>query len=206
MSRSVHVDGEAVGSRLGIHEVLSSIEGSEGLDAVDRSVGRWAGRLGDGRRGELLRGKWLGHALHPALTDVPIGCWTSAWLLDMVGGRRARPAAQRLIGIGLLAVVPTALTGAADWSAIADKPRRRVGLAHALSNTVATALFTMSWRSRRRGHYAAGVTWGMFAAAAATVGGHLGGHLAFGQPASESTPAETAPAETAPTEPPTAPS
>lgn len=175
------IDEGVAGRRLGIHEVLSGIEGSEGLDAVDRSVGRVAGRLGEGRRGDLLRGKWLGHALHPALTDIPIGCWTSAWFLDMVGGRRSRPAAQRLIGIGLLAVVPTAMTGAADWASIDDKPRRRVGLAHTLSNSIAAALFTLSWLSRRRGRHTTGVALGVFAAAAATVGGHLGGHLAFGE-------------------------
>src|SRR5438067_491099 len=37
----------------------------------------------------LLRGDWLGHPLHPALTDVPIGCWTASVLLDMVCESRA---------------------------------------------------------------------------------------------------------------------
>jgi hypothetical protein len=36
----------------------------------------------------LLAGTWLGHSLHPLLTDFPLGCWSSASLLDLLGGRR----------------------------------------------------------------------------------------------------------------------
>ena len=56
-----------------------------------------------GRRPRLrdaLDGRWLGAPLHPVLTDVPIGAWTVALLLDRVepdrrrgavsGGRRSR--------------------------------------------------------------------------------------------------------------------
>ena len=38
---------------------------------------------------DALSGIWLGHALHPLLTDLPIGTWTSAVLLDWLGGGRA---------------------------------------------------------------------------------------------------------------------
>ena len=35
---------------------------------------------------ELLHGgRWAGHALHPALSDLPIGFWSGSLLLDMVG-------------------------------------------------------------------------------------------------------------------------
>ena len=54
----------------------------------------------------MLRGEWLGHALHPTLTDVTLGTWTSATLLDLFGGRDSSAAAQRLIGTGLLAAGP----------------------------------------------------------------------------------------------------
>lgn len=167
--------------RLGIHDVLSRIETDERLDAVDGSAAPYAQRLADGRLGPGLRGEWMGHSLHPALTDLPIGCWTSAWFLDILGGKRSRPAAQRLIGIGLLAVIPTALTGAADYASIKDRPKRRVGVAHMVSNSLATVLYAMSWRNRRRGRHARGVALGFVAAGVATVGGYLGGHLAFGE-------------------------
>jgi hypothetical protein len=43
--------------------------------------------FGTGKRSAVLRGEWLGHAVHPVLTDVVIGTWTSASLLDVLGGR-----------------------------------------------------------------------------------------------------------------------
>ena len=64
--------------------------------------------FGNGRRGSLLRGEWLGHAVHPLLTDVVLGTWTSASVLDLVGGADASASAQKLVGTGLLAAGPTA--------------------------------------------------------------------------------------------------
>ena len=54
---------------------------------------------------DALSGVWLGHALHPLLTDLPIGTYTSAVLLDWLGGKAGRTAADRLIGLGLLFTV-----------------------------------------------------------------------------------------------------
>jgi len=73
--------------------------------------------FGTGTRASVLRGDWLGHAVHPLLTDLVIGTWTSATLLDLFGGRESSIPAQRLIGTGLLAVGPTAWSGWAEWSA-----------------------------------------------------------------------------------------
>ena len=75
---------------------------------------------------DVLRGTWLDHPVHPMLTDLPIGFWTSAWVLDIVGGKKDRDAARRLIGAGVLCAVPAALTGAADWSDT-EGASRRVG-------------------------------------------------------------------------------
>src|SRR6185369_10409995 len=61
---------------------------------------------------DVLSGTWLDHPLHPMLTDLPIGFWTSAWVLDIVGGERDRDAARTLIGAGVLCAVPAALSGA----------------------------------------------------------------------------------------------
>src|SRR5258705_4896546 len=65
---------------------------------------------------DALSGTWLSHPLHPMLTDLPIGFWTSAWVLDIVGRERDRDAARQLVGAGVLCALPAALTGAADWS------------------------------------------------------------------------------------------
>ncbi len=130
-----------------------------------------------GTRGEVLRGEWLGHALHPLLTDLVLGSWTSATVLDVVGGQQSRTAARRLLGVGLLAAGPTAWTGWAEWSEAGARDRR-VGLVHAITNGLAIATYTSSWLARRRGEHGKGVRRALAGAAIASVGGYLGGHLA----------------------------
>jgi nitrite reductase/ring-hydroxylating ferredoxin subunit/uncharacterized membrane protein len=125
---------------------------------------------------DTLSGTWLGHPLHPMLTDLPIGFWTSAFTLDLVGGRGARRAATRLVGWGVLSAVPTALSGAADWGDTTGR-ERRIGLVHAAANTTALGCYAASWIARHRGHHWRGVALGLAGATAATVGGYLGGHL-----------------------------
>jgi nitrite reductase/ring-hydroxylating ferredoxin subunit len=97
-------------------------------------------------------------------------------VLDIVGMRRSRPAAELLVALGVVSALPTAASGAADWSDTTGGSRR-VGLVHAVANTSAIALYAWSWRARRRDHYGRGVALGMLGATAATIGGYLGGHL-----------------------------
>ncbi len=129
---------------------------------------------------EALGGRWLGHPLHPALTDLPIGCWTSAWFLDLIGGTHSRPAAQLLTGLGVLTAVPTIVTGVIAYSGVEDDPSRRVGIVHAIGGAAATGAYAASWWQRRTGHWARGVAWGVLGASVATATASLGGHLAFG--------------------------
>ena len=128
---------------------------------------------------DLLSGTWLGHPLHPPLTDVVVGTWTSSWLLDMFG-KRARPASQLLIGAGILAALPTAAAGASDWVDLRGGARR-VGLVHALGNTTALTLQILSLLARRRGNHGTGVGLSTLAMATATLSAWLGGHLSFGR-------------------------
>ena len=154
------------------------LESLSALDPVVRTVRPFADALvADPARRDLLRGAWLGHPLHPVLTDLPIGLWTSATVLDVVGGRTARPAARRLLGLGLLAAAPTAWTGWADWSALGER-EQRVGVVHASTNALAVVLFASSWLARRRGDHRRGQALGLAATTALGVGGYLGGHLA----------------------------
>jgi len=136
-----------------------------------------------------LAGDWLGHALHPMLTDLPIGCWTSATILDVVGGRSSRRAAQMLVGMGIVSVPITALTGLSDWRASDDRRVQRVGLVHAAFNVCATVAYWRSWTLRRRNHHLRGVMWGLGGGLLATAGGYLGGHLAYGIDLSSAPPA-----------------
>lgn len=45
----------------------------------------------------FLHGTWLGHPLHPVLTDVPIGAWTAALALDAMESISGLPLNLRLI-------------------------------------------------------------------------------------------------------------
>jgi hypothetical protein len=76
---------------------------------------------------DVLDGVWLGNPLHPALTDVPLGAWTTALALDLAGS----DAADGALAVGILGAVPAALTGLNDWSHLKDESRR-LGTVHAL--------------------------------------------------------------------------
>jgi len=136
--------------------------------------------LGQGGLKDFLRGRWLGHPLHPAATDVPIGAWTSAAILDLVGGERAQPAADILVATGIAAAVPTAASGWADWSEIERPEAKRVGVAHALANNVTLGVYIASLVARAQGRRGRGVLLGLAGLGGLTAGGYLGGHLAYG--------------------------
>jgi uncharacterized membrane protein len=163
---------------VGVAGAVERIAGFEALDRVGDPLQRAVQRsLGTEPLGSVLRGEWLGHPLHPALTDLPIGFWTSSWVLDF-GGRRTRRTSDAMLAAGLLAAVPTALAGLADW-ADRDRPDRRLGLAHLAANSAATLLYTASLAARLRNQRARGIALAWAGAAAATAGAAAGGHLAF---------------------------
>ncbi len=160
------------------------VESIGALDAPGRKIAETVrGAIGPGALRDAISGTWIGHALHPLLTDVVIGSWTSATVLDLIGGPDSERAAQRLIGVGIAAYGPTALTGVSDWadSELGNDGVRRVGLVHAATNATALALYTASLVHRRRGNRAKGVSLGLAGLGVASAGGYLGGHLAFRQ-------------------------
>jgi uncharacterized membrane protein len=160
---------------------VRTIENEQRLDQVAERLQTVAGKLGEGRRGELLKGNWLGHAVHPLLTDFPLGMWMSANVLDLVGGKGSRKAAQRLVGLGLLAVPATAATGMADWGTVRDERAKRVGVVHAVGNSIVGMCYFRSWRKRRKGKYLSGKVWALVGGLLAWGTGYLGGHLSFGR-------------------------
>jgi len=163
-------------------EALVELAGQASLlDAPAKPIGKAMRGAGPGPVKDLLSGTWIGHAIHPLLTDVVIGCWTSASLLDLLGGKEHDQAARRLIAAGIVAYPITALTGVSDWadSEAVDSDVRRVGLVHAASNSIALGLYAASLKARRNGRHGRGVALALAGAGAMGVGGHLGGHLAF---------------------------
>ncbi len=158
---------EMIAERIAQLDVLDTV--SEPLQKAVRTAVPQESELKD-----LLSGTWLGHPLHPPLTDVVIGTWTSALLLDLVGGERTEEAADRLVAAGVVTALPTAAAGASDWSDTGGG-ERRVGIVHALANSAGVACFTASWVARKRGRRAKGVVLGMvghaFVVSAATSAG-----------------------------------
>lgn len=132
----------------------------------------------DAARRSPLHSDVLGHSLHPALTDVTVGCWTGATVLDLAGGRRSRHAALVLTGAGVAAAMPTAVAGAADWAGLTGG-ERRIGAVHALGTDIATFLVIGSLVARLRGRHSLGVRLGVAANVVMAGAGFLGGHLAL---------------------------
>lgn len=122
-----------------------------------------------------LDGVWLGNPLHPALTDVPLGAWTAAAVLDLAGSE----AADGALAVGVAGAVGATLTGLNDWSHLRGRPKR-IGTAHALLNGFALALSAGSLLARRRGRRGLGKALSGLGYAGATASAHLGGELSFG--------------------------
>ena len=163
-----------------LEPLIRRVESAEALDAPAKSVGRFIrNKVAQGKNKELLSGTWLGHAVHPMLTDVVIGSFISASVLDVLAGREGNKASKRLIALGIAAYTPTALTGLNDWadSEVADDRIRRAGAVHALTNATAAWLYAASLVARRRGARGAGVVFSTAGASVLMAGGYLGGHL-----------------------------
>jgi nitrite reductase/ring-hydroxylating ferredoxin subunit/uncharacterized membrane protein len=132
----------------------------------------------------FLHGTWLGHPLHPVITDVPIGAWTATTVLDVyelaTGDERLAPGSDFAVGVGLLGAAGAAVSGLNDWNYTSKKPRR-VGAMHAITNVAATACYLGSWWQRKHGCRHAGLTMGFAGFALSMVGAYLGGHLVYNE-------------------------
>ncbi|HKP89773.1 MAG TPA: Rieske 2Fe-2S domain-containing protein [Thermoleophilaceae bacterium] len=161
--------------------LVDAVERAGALDSPGKALGkRLRGLVGPGAVKDALSGTWLGHAVHPPLTDVVIGSFLGASILDVTAPSSGE-ASERLLQVGLLAALPTAVTGASDWAdtEIADERVRRVGLVHAAVNVSALALAAGSLIARRRGSLATGRALAAASNGALGAGGLLGGHLSF---------------------------
>ena len=132
---------------------------------------------------ELLHGgRWVGHPIHPALSDLPIGLWTGVMVLDVMdrapAPRRGIDAAGMLSAAGILAAGATALTGLSDWT-VSDDQDRRVGLFHGLLNTVALGLQGASLGTRMACRRSTARALGAASLTVTAAAGYLGGHLVF---------------------------
>lgn len=170
--------------------LIKTVEQQEALDQLSdkiqplvRNAFESAGPVGREVK-NILHGTWLGHPLHPALVNVPIGAWTAALALDAmesISGRRELGAgADTAIAVGLVGAAGAALSGLTDWSAVNGRARK-VGLLHGLLNLGATTLYVTSLVLRRKQRRSAGKGFAMLGFAVSNTAAYLGGHLVFGE-------------------------
>lgn len=167
-------------------EIAHVIGRQEWLDGIAKPVEKTVEQVFAGERGrnvkDALHGRWLGHPLHPVLTDIPIGAWTMAQVFDTLGAtRRTRAydtAARICITTGLVGAVGAAVTGLADWSDT-GRDSRRIGFIHGMINVAATTLFLTSAVMRRRRKTSAAVAASSTGYAVAMAGAYLGGALVY---------------------------
>lgn len=174
---------------MALMESLNVIDEQDWLEPASDVAQRAANKslTGGARRRMIdnaLNGTWLGHPLHPALTDIPVGAWTVGLALDGVEALTGRTefvaGADAALTIGVVGAVGSALTGLAQWQ-YTDSRSRRLGLAHALLNTGALALYGVSLALRARGKRRAGHVTALLGYTITAASAYLGGDLVFGE-------------------------
>jgi nitrite reductase/ring-hydroxylating ferredoxin subunit/uncharacterized membrane protein len=171
-----------------MNTMTTAIAEQHWLEPVAEQLGTAVGRLFSaggttGRRlKDALNGVWLGHPLHPVLTDLPIGAWSAAAIFDVLDAERPNPAYRSAAGmcvkVGLVGAAGAALTGLTDWSDTGGGSRR-VGLVHGLLNVTATGCYIASAVNRGRQLAAAGRWYAFAGYGIAAFSAYLGGELVY---------------------------
>lgn len=130
----------------------------------------------------FLHGSWLGHPLHPILTDIPIGAYSVAAVLDgmeLAGSKAGCKAADASIKIGLVGAAGAAVSGITDWTGTTKK-KRRIGLLHGLLNTGAALCYLASMATRKcPGSRKTGIALAFTGYTLTVAASYLGGHLVY---------------------------
>ena len=130
----------------------------------------------------VLDGVWFEAPLHPALTDVPIGSWTAAAAFDgldlATGSKAMRNAADASLAVGVVGALGAAVTGLSDWRYLSGGSRR-MGIAHALLNTIGLVLSVASLILRAAGRRNAGRLTFLAGYSVSGMAAHLGGELSY---------------------------
>ena len=162
-------------------KLLSRLERAAALDPISERVSGVVNAVIRPRAvRDVLHGVPAGHPVHPVAVMIPIGCWTSAAILDLVPGMGK--AARLLIAAGLLGVGPASLAGLTDWSEL-HPDQKRVGLIHAIANVAASGLYLTSFLRRSSTTSGNGKLLALAGLSVVSVSGFLGGHLSYRQAA-----------------------
>jgi nitrite reductase/ring-hydroxylating ferredoxin subunit/uncharacterized membrane protein len=169
------------------HAISEYVENQTWLDKLSNPLQSWLlklfGQPGEPNRKikDMLNGTWLGHSVHPMLTDIPLGAWTGTALLDIAalsGNKGIEDSADLSLVLGLLGATGAAVTGVTDWSDL-DGTDRRVGMMHGLLNGSITLMYVVSLIMRRTGKRQTGVALSTLGYLASLFSAYLGGEMVF---------------------------
>jgi nitrite reductase/ring-hydroxylating ferredoxin subunit/uncharacterized membrane protein len=171
-----------------IQELSSQIEAQTWLKPAEDSLKKGLDKLfeKDTKRGKpvenALHGVWLGHPLHPVLTDLPIGAWCVAFVLDVAGlcgeTKKFQPGADAAVNIGIAGALAAAAAGITDWKEISLEARK-TGMVHGLLNSAALACYIASSLQRSKNNRTAAVISAGVGLAIIAASSWLGGHLVY---------------------------
>jgi len=89
---------------------------------------------------DLLNGTWLGHPVHSAATDLPVGALTVSIVLELVGQHTA---ADIALVVAVVSILGSIVTGLADYTD-ADGTARMRATVHATVMLISQVLFVVS--------------------------------------------------------------
>jgi nitrite reductase/ring-hydroxylating ferredoxin subunit len=126
---------------------------------------------------DFLNGTWIGHPVHAALTDAPVGIFAVVIVLDVLG----YPAAADIaLLVGILVMVAAAVAGLADYTDTDGTARTRATL-HATLMTVALLVYIVSLAIRAGGPASRGLPIGLSIVGfiVLTAGAFVGGDVVY---------------------------
>jgi nitrite reductase/ring-hydroxylating ferredoxin subunit len=126
---------------------------------------------------DFLNGTWLGHPVHSAATDIPIGTLLMTVVLDVLD---LGPAADATLVVTLLFMLVAAVSGAADYVDTDGTARNRASL-HSTLMVVGLALVVLSLivRAGNPADRALPVALSIIAFLVVTAGAYVGGEVVY---------------------------
>jgi nitrite reductase/ring-hydroxylating ferredoxin subunit len=126
---------------------------------------------------DLLHGRWLGHPLHAATTDIPIGLLLGTVVLDLVGQAAA---ADLVLLATILFMVVSAASGLADYAVTDGTARTRATLHGTLMVAGLVVLIASAiLRTGAPADRAIPIALGIIGLAIVTAGAFVGGDVVF---------------------------
>jgi nitrite reductase/ring-hydroxylating ferredoxin subunit len=167
-----------------INQIVEKPWIDRGANAVKSAVRSAFGALGPSAVPvkNFLHGVWLGHPLHPVITDIVVGSATATAILDVAEAagaeQRIAPANDIILATGIASGLSAAAAGLTDWHVLKGTPKR-IGFVHMLLNVSATTLYIFSFVARKSGNRGLGRALAWTAYGTLFGGAYLGGHLVF---------------------------